>query len=165
MVKTPPIRFWLLKTEPDAFSFDDLVACPDHTDTWDGIRNYQARNFIRDDMAIGHKVFIYHSRIKEPAIVGIAEITSDARPDDTALDPKAKYFDPKSADKGESRWILRDVTARERFTRPITLAELRGLEHLGDLPLLQKGQRLSVQPVPDSCWHDILQLAPRTPLV
>lgn len=154
------VRHWLFKTEPDAFSFDDLIASPGHTDTWDGIRNYQARNFLRDAMAIGHEVFIYHSRIKEPAIVGTAAIASDASPDDTALDPNEKYFDPKSAEKGESRWVLRHVTAKQRFAEPITLASLRGYPELAELPLLQKGQRLSIQPVPHACWQFILGLSP-----
>lgn len=159
-----PVRYWLLKTEPDAFSFDDLIACEGHTDTWDGIRNYQARNFMRDTMAVGHEVFIYHSRIKEPAIVGTAAITSDAVPDDSALDPKEKYFDAKSAEKGESRWVMRNVTARRRFAEPITLASLRQYGELAELPLLQKGQRLSIQPVPDDCWRFILSLSPLVPL-
>lgn len=161
---SPAIRYWLLKTEPDAFSFADLVASPGHTDTWDGIRNYQARNFIRDDMAVGDQVFIYHSRIKEPAIVGIAEITSDAYPDDSALDPNEKYFDPKSAEQGASRWVMRDVTARRSFDQPITLGSLRNDPELVEMPLLQKGQRLSVQPVPESCWQHILTLAAHKPV-
>lgn len=158
------VRYWLFKTEPDAFSFDDLIACPGHTDTWDGIRNYQARNFMRDDMAVGDQVFIYHSRIKEPAIVGTAEITSDARPDETALDADEKYFDPKSAEKGESRWVLRDVTARGRLASPVTLSSLRNHPELAELPLLQKGQRLSIQPVPPVCWQYILGLTELRPL-
>lgn len=161
---TSPIRFWLLKTEPDAFSFDDLIACPNHTDTWDGIRNYQARNFIRDTMAVGHQVFIYHSRIKEPAIVGIAEVTSDSYPDDSALDPDEKYFDPKSAEQGASRWVMRDITARHRLAQPLTLGSLREHPQLAQLPLLQKGQRLSIQPVPDDCWAYILGLAELRPI-
>lgn len=166
MAKAPPdVRHWLLKTEPDAFSFADLIACPDHTDTWDGIRNYQARNFLRDTMAVGHEVFIYHSRIKEPAIVGTATITSEAFPDDTALDPKEKYFDAKSAEKGESRWVMRHVTAKQRFAEPITLASLRTYPELATLPLLQKGQRLSIQPVPEECWQFIVGLSPLGPLL
>lgn len=161
------VRYWLLKTEPDAFSFDDLIACAGHTDTWDGIRNYQARNFMRDTMAVGHEVFIYHSRIKEPAIVGTAAITSEAVPDDSALDPSEKYFDAKSAEKGESRWVMRNVTARQRFAEPITLGSLREYHEreLAALPLLQKGQRLSIQPVPDDCWRFILSLSPLVPLL
>lgn len=150
--------YWLLKTEPEAFSFDDLIACPNKTDSWDGIRNYQARNLIRDDIKIGDSVFIYHSRIKDPAIVGIAIVSSDPYPDDSALDPESKYFDEKSAKLGESRWVMMDVKASKRFSNPIPISKLRTLEPLDDLPLLKKGQRLSVQPVPQKCWEIITKL-------
>ena len=147
-----PKSYWLMKTEPDVFSFDDLVRQKNHTDHWDGIRNYQARNFMRDQFKKGQKVFIYHSNTKEPGIVGIAEVVREAYPDHTALDPKEKYFDPKSADKGESRWVMVDIKATHRFKNLVSLSELRECDEVVDMALLRPGQRLSIQPVTSDEW-------------
>ena len=110
-------NYWLMKTEPDAFSFDDLINSKNRTDCWDSIRNYQARNMMRDEFKKGDLVFIYHSRIADPAIVGIAQVTKEAYPDHTALDPNEKYFDPKSEKLGESRWVMVDVQAKKYFKK------------------------------------------------
>ncbi|NRA63704.1 MAG: EVE domain-containing protein [Pseudobacteriovorax sp.] len=151
-------QYWLMKTEEDVFSFDDLINCPDHTDSWDGIRNYQARNFMRDEFSLGDKVFIYHSNTKDIGIYGVAEVVKEAYPDHTALDPKAKYFDAKSAEKGVSRWMMVDVKATHRMTKPILLSDLKTMPELDGLALLQRGQRLSIQKVSSEHWKIIYQL-------
>lgn len=148
-----------MKTEPDVFSYDDLVAAKNSTEPWDGIRNYQARNFMRDDFSKGDLVFIYHSRIAEPAIVGVAKVVKEAYPDDSALDENEKYFDPKSAEKGESRWVMVDVKAVKKFKEPITLGQLREVPSLSEMKLLQRGQRLSIQPVTAKEWKTVCKMA------
>ncbi|SMF33873.1 EVE domain-containing protein [Pseudobacteriovorax antillogorgiicola] len=150
--------YWLMKTEPDVFSFDDLVNLKNSTDHWDGIRNYQARNFMRDQFKKGQQVFIYHSNTKVPGIVGIAEVVREAYPDHTALDPKSKYFDPKSADKGESRWVMVDVKATHRFRNLVSLADMREMPELDGMALLKPGQRLSIQPVEAPHWSLIKKI-------
>jgi len=150
--------YWLMKTEPDAFSFDDLLACPNKTSSWDGVRNYQARNFMRDDFKLGDEVFIYHSRIGEPAIVGVAKVVREAYPDPSALDKKSKYFDKKSEAMGESRWCMVDVQATSAFENPVTLQTCRATKKLADMPLIKPGQRLSIQPVRCSEWETIIEL-------
>ncbi len=153
-----PRRYWLLKTEPDVFSFDDLLAAPQQTSGWDGVRNFQARNFLRDDMKVGDGVLIYHSRIPPMAIVGVAEIAKEGHVDPTQFDPRDHHFDPKS--KRESpQWFQVDVRAVQKLARPVTLEELRGLPALKEMALLQRGQRLSVQPVRKSEFDFILKLA------
>jgi predicted RNA-binding protein with PUA-like domain len=146
---------WLMKSEPDAYSIDDLQR--DGRDMWDGIRNYQARNMMRDDMQIGDEVFFYHSNCKEPAIVGIARVVSDAYPDPTQFDPDSKYFDSKSDGKNP-RWCLVDVEFVRKLARPITLANLRTHPGLDGLILTRKGNRLSIMPVGDKHWGLILTL-------
>lgn len=157
--------YWLMKTEPDAYSFEDLCSAPERTDGWDGIRNYQARNFLRDDFACGDEVFIYHSRVKEPAIVGLARVVRSAYPDQTALDPEEKYFDARAAKKGVSPWVMVDIQATARLSKPISLKQLKAYEELAELPLLQKGQRLSIQPVAPEHWTFICSLAEISELV
>ena len=152
------MKYWLMKTEPDQFSFDDLVRAPKSTECWDGVRNYQARNLMRDDMSLGDLVFIYHSRIADPAVVGIAEIVKEAYPDDTALDAKSPYADAKSIEKGESRWLMVDVKAVKRMSRPVTLSEMRDMEPLSKMALLKRGQRLSIQPVSAAEWKIVSSL-------
>ena len=152
------MRYWLMKSEPDAFSIDDLVACKSQTEPWDGVRNYQARNFMRDDMRIGDKIFFYHSNCKPPGIVGIAKVASKPYPDPTAFDPDEKYYDPKS-DPENPRWILVDVKLVRKLKRMISLPELK--EHgaaLDGFPLLRRGMRLSVMPVEKPHWDYILKL-------
>lgn len=151
-------RYWLLKTEPSVFSFQDLQAAPNQTTGWEGVRNYQARNFMRDEFKLGDLVFIYHSAVKEPAIMGTAEVVREAYDDVTALDPKSKYFDDKSQKAGKSRWVQVDVQARKLFPKPVTLQQCREQSSLSDMALLQKGQRLSIQPVTKSQWVKICKL-------
>lgn len=153
------MKYWLMKTEPDTFSYDDLIAAPNSTEPWDGIRNYQARNFLRDDFKKGDLVFIYHSRVKDPGIVGVAEVVREGYPDHTALDPRSKYFDPKSREKGESRWVMVDVKAVRKFNETVTLAELKATEVLADMKVVQKGQRLSIQPVTEKQWQVVCEIA------
>ena len=147
-----------MKTEPDQFSFQDLVDAKNSTECWDGVRNYQARNLMRDEMSLGDLVFIYHSRVAEPAIVGIAEIVREAYPDHTALDPKSPYSDSKSIEKGESRWLMVDVKAVKRMSKQVTLGEMRGMKPLAKMALLKRGQRLSIQPVSPSEWKHIISI-------
>lgn len=150
-------RHWLLKSEPDCFSIDHLFAAPDRTTQWDGVRNYQARNLLRDEMKRGDLVFFYHSSAEPTAIVGIAEVVREGYPDATAFDSREDHFDPKS-DRASPAWYMIDVRAVERFGRPVTLAELRhtpGLERM----MLQKGSRLSVQRVTPEEWEIVRALA------
>lgn len=157
-------RYWLMKSEPDAFSFDDLVRSPKRTNHWDGVRNYQARNFMRDEFAVGDQVFFYHSRIKEPAVVGIAEVVRGGYPDPTALDPDSPYYDPKSAEKGESRWVMVDVRASHRMAEPVTLKQIRQTPELEGMWLIKRGMRLSIQPVAHSQWETIVKMGRPEPI-
>ena len=150
-----PIRHWLMKSEPEAFSIDDLKR--KRIEAWDGVRNYQARNFMRDGMQPGDKVFFYHSNCAEPGIAGIAEVASEAYPDPSQFDRKSRYFDPKSS-REEPRWMLVDVKFVKKLKRTITLDELKGQAALEDMQLLRKGNRLSVMPVGASEWRYILTL-------
>ena len=149
------MQFWLMKSEPETYSIDDLKEF--QTDHWDGIRNYQVRNFFRDQMQIGDKAFFYHSNCKEPGIVGLMEIASEAYPDHTAFDSKEKYFDAKS-DPENPRWLMLDVTYIRHTKRNITLSELRDHSSLKEMRLLQKGNRLSVIPMTKKEWDYILGL-------
>jgi predicted RNA-binding protein with PUA-like domain len=153
-------RHWLVKSEPDVFSFDDLVARPDRTTCWDGVRNYQARNSMRDDMKKGDLVFFYHSSTEPMAIVGVAEVVREGYPDHTALDPRDPHFDPKSKPDAPT-WIMVDIRAVEKLARPVSLAELKGVKGLEKMVLLQKGSRLSVQPVTKGEWEIITRMAAR----
>ena len=149
------MQYWLMKSEPETYSIDDLKEF--QTDHWDGIRNYQVRNFFRDQMQIGDKAFFYHSNCKEPGIVGLMEIASEAYPDHTAFDSKEKYFDAKS-DPENPRWLMLDVTYIRHTKRNITLSELRDHSSLKEMRLLQKGNRLSVIPMTNKEWDYILGL-------
>ena len=146
----------MIKSEPYEFSIDDLKAAG--TEPWDGIRNYQARNFMRDDMKIGDKVLFYHSNAKPPAVVGLAEVASEPYPDPTAFDPKAKYYDPKS-DPDNPRWILVDMTYVAHLPREVSLVELKADTKLDGMVLTRKGSRLSVQPVTKKQYDYIVKLA------
>lgn len=150
-------QYWLLKSEPGTFSFDDLWNSPDRTTCWDGVRNFQARNFMRDEMKKGDLAFFYHSGA-DPGIVGIVEIVREGYPDPTALDPRDPHYDP-AARNGESHWFMVDVHAIERFPRPIPLREMRAKPELEGMPLLQKGSRLSVQKVGATEWNAVIALA------
>ena len=149
------MQFWLMKSEPETYSIDDLKEF--QTDHWDGIRNYQVRNFFRDQMKIGDKAFFYHSNCKEPGIVGLMEIASEAYPDHTAFDSKEKYFDAKS-DPENPRWLMLDVNYIRHTKRNITLSELRDHSSIKEMRLLQKGNRLSVIPMTKEEWDYILGL-------
>jgi len=144
-----------MKSEPDVYGIDDL--CRDGSEPWDGIRNYQARNMMRDDMQMGDRVFFYHSNCKEPGIVGVARVTSQAYADPTQFDPKSRYFDPKSTDENP-RWCLVDVGFVKKLRRTITLSELKGHSELDGFVLIRKGNRLSIMPVSDQHWELILAL-------
>jgi predicted RNA-binding protein with PUA-like domain len=148
---------WLMKSEPDVFGIDDLASAPGKTDHWDGVRNYQARNMMRDEMKKGDQVFFYHSNCKEPGIVGIMKIAREGYPDFTAFDPEEKYYDPKS-DADNPRWYMVDVRFVRKLKRIITLRELKQHEQLKDLALVRRGNRLSIMPVSDAQWEFILQL-------
>ena len=152
------MKYWLLKSEPDVFSLEDLKNCPNQTEPWDGIRNYQARNLMRDEMKVGDQAFFYHSRQAEPAIVGTVRVVREAYPDHTSWDPSSKYFDEKSSPENP-RWLMVDVQFESEFSRPVTLKELRSVPELKEMFLLRKGMRLSVQPVTEEEFQLILALA------
>jgi len=148
-------RYWLMKSEPDVFGIDTLAALPAQTTAWDGVRNYQARNMMRDEMTLGDRAFFYHSNCAEPGIVGIAEIVREAAPDITAENPDSEYFDPKhSAEK--PRWFVVEVKLERRLKRTITLAEMKDDPALAEMPLVRRGNRLSVMPVSAAEWAHIL---------
>jgi predicted RNA-binding protein with PUA-like domain len=149
------MQYWLMKSEPDVYGIDDLKRSK--VDHWDGIRNYQARNFMRDDMKKGDLAFFYHSNCDEPGIAGIMEIAREAYPDHTQFDPDEKYFDPKS-DPDNPRWFMVDVKFVRKLERVITLRELKSCKTLSDMRLVQKGSRLSIMPVTKRQWDFILGL-------
>ena len=149
------MQYWLMKSEPDTYSIDDLQSFG--VDHWDGIRNYQVRNFFRDQMQVGDQAFFYHSNCKEPGIVGTMEIVSKAYSDHTAFDPSEKYFDSKS-DPENPRWLMVDVRYIRHLNRMITLAELRQQKQIADMKLLQRGNRLSVLPLSKMEWQYILEM-------
>lgn len=144
-----------MKSEPDAYGINDLER--DGREPWDGVRNYQARNMMRDDMRVGDQVFFYHSNCKEPGIVGLAKVASEAYPDPTQFDPESRYFDPKSSEDSP-RWLLVDVEFVRKLKRTITLAELKAHPELDGMILTRRGNRLSVMPVEKPHWDLILSL-------
>lgn len=140
------VRHWLVKTEPEMFSFDDLLRAPGRTTFWSGIRNYQARNTMRDEMKLGDPVIVYHSNAEPPAAVGVATVVREGYPDHTQFDPNDVHFEP-DAEPAAPRWFMVDLQAVAPLSRPLALSELRGVPGLERMVLLQKGSRLSVQPV------------------
>jgi predicted RNA-binding protein with PUA-like domain len=150
------MNYWLMKSEPDEVSVDDALAAPDATVAWTGVRNYQARNFMRDGMRVGDGVLFYHSSCAEPGIVGVARVASTAYPDPTQFDRKSPYSDPASK-KEEPRWLLVDVQVL-RKTRNLTLPEMRADPELQDMLVLKKGNRLSITPVEPRHWKRVLKL-------
>jgi predicted RNA-binding protein with PUA-like domain len=150
------MRYWLMKSEPDEVSFDDVLAMPRKTVPWFGVRNYQARNFMRDDMRVGDGVLFYHSSCAEPGIAGIARVASAARVDPTQFNPDSPYYDPKSK-REAPRWQLVDVQAL-RKTRVLGLAEMREIPALAGMRVLQRGNRLSITAVTDAEWISIADL-------
>lgn len=152
------MNYWLMKSEPNEFSIDDLKRRPDKTEPWDGVRNYQARNFMRDEMKKGDQVFFYHSNCEVPGIVGIARVVREGYPDHTAFDPKDKHYDPKS-DPDNPRWFMVDVKFVRKFEDTISLQQLKEYKSLAGMRLLQKGNRLSVMPVTKKEWDFIVNKA------
>lgn len=150
-----PVTYWLMKSEPDSYSIDDLER--DRMEPWDGIRNYQARNMIRDEMKLSDYAFFYHSSCETPAIVGVVKIASRAYPDPTQYDSRSKYFDPKSTEENP-RWYLVDVAFDRKLKRPVTLQEMKAHPGLKDFVLTRRGNRLSVLPVSEPQWKLILSL-------
>jgi predicted RNA-binding protein with PUA-like domain len=140
------MKYWLMKSEPDVFSITDLKAKKSKGEHWDGVRNYQARNFMRDEMKVGDRVLFYHSNCDVPGIVGIAEVNKEAVPDHTAFDKKSKYFDPKS-DPENPRWMMVYVKYVKEFKETLSLKEIKDHKTLSEMKVAQKGQRLSIQPV------------------
>ncbi len=151
------MQYWLMKSEPGTYSIEDLQGMPGQSDHWDGVRNYQARNMMRDQMKVGDRAFFYHSNTKDPGIVGIVEVVREGYPDYTALDPESDYYDPKSSAE-DPRWYMVDVRYIRHLRRPIGLAELKRHQFLRDMPLLRRGNRLSIMPVSEEEWHYILKL-------
>ncbi len=151
------MRYWLMKSEPNTFSWDDLKAAPGQTTCWEGVRNYQARNLMRDEMKLGDLVFFYHSNANPPAIMGIAKVVRSAYPDHFAFDPQSKYYDRKTSPESPS-WVMVDIQYLQDITPPIGLPELRTVPGLESMMLLQKGSRLSVQPVTPQAWDIITHL-------
>ena len=152
------MNYWLLKSEPQAFGIDDLAALPGKKDHWDGIRNYQVRNMIRDDMKKGDLGFFYHSSCPVPGIVGTVSIVRESYPDHTAFDPKEKYYDPKS-DPDNPRWFMVDVKFKQKFSETLPLGELKTRKPLQNMQLLRKGNRLSIMPVSKKEWDYINKMA------
>ncbi|MBD3670220.1 MAG: EVE domain-containing protein [Gammaproteobacteria bacterium] len=152
------MNYWLMKSEPDVFGIEHLKTMPQKREHWDGVRNYQARNMMRDEMKKGDLVFFYHSNCPEPGIVGIMEVVKEGYPDHTAFDPNSKYYDPKS-DPEDPRWFMVDVKYRRTLKRTISLQDLKQYtDELGDFALIRKGNRLSIMPVSKSQWDFILSL-------
>ena len=150
------MAYWLFKTEPGCFSFEDLKLRPDMTESWDGVRNFQARNFLRDSVAPGDLVLFYHSNIPEPAVVGLAEVVRAGYPDTTALNPNAEHFDPK-ATVDKPIWYMVDVRYCEPLLKIVTLENIKYNPLLADMPLVRRS-RLSIQPVTEPEWHIILTM-------
>ncbi len=157
-VGSPPRQrnYWLLKTEPESYSIADLAR--DGVTGWDGVRNYQARNTLRDQMRVGDGVLFYHSNADPPAIVGLAEVASKPKPDPTAFDPKDHHYDPASV-REQPTWFLVDIRYVETFLQPIDRETLAGIKELRNMPLMQRGSRLSVQPVRADEYQLIVRIA------
>jgi predicted RNA-binding protein with PUA-like domain len=151
------MNYWLMKSEPSTYSIDDLLKAPKSTDHWEGVRNYQARNFMRDTMRKGDQAFFYHSNCETPGIVGIMTIIHEAHPDFTAWDPDSKYYDPKSTPENP-RWFMVSVRCTEKFKHIIPLALLKSYPLLKKMILLKPGNRLSIMPITSQEWQFILTL-------
>lgn len=151
------MQHWLVKSEPDSFSIDDLIHKKDQTEMWDGVRNYQARNNLKK-MDIGDSVFFYHSSCKQPAIVGIAEVVTSHYPDPTASNPEHSGFDPKHSDS-KPKWYVVDLKHKQKFNLPIPLSWIKQQPELSEISLISKGSRLSVMPIEASHWQYILDNA------
>ncbi|PPC91101.1 MAG: EVE domain-containing protein [Methylobacter sp.] len=151
------MKYWLMKSEPSTFGIDDLINKPAQTEHWDGVRNYQARNMMRDDMKVGDRSFFYHSNCELPGIVGIMEIVREGYPDFTQFDPGNVHFDPKSKRENPT-WMMVDVKFVRKLSRTISLQELKQVPELAELALVRRGNRLSVMSVTEQEWDLILAL-------
>lgn len=150
------MKYWIFKSEPSTYSIDDMMR--DVTTYWNGVRNYQARNFLRDDVKIGDQVLFYHSSCEVPAIVGLCEVVKNGYPDFTAFDPKSEYFDPKSK-IDEPTWFMVDIKFVKKFRNPVTLQNIKSNPKLRNLKLVQKGNRLSIIPITKDEFDEILKMA------
>ena len=153
-------KYWLLKSEPTGYSFSDLLNEPNQTAEWDGVRNYQARNFMRDEMKIGDGVLFYHSSTGSTAIIGTARVVREAYPDHTAWDSKSGHYDPKSTPDSPI-WFMVDIQAEGELATPVTLKEAKGNPRLQNMMLVRRGMRLSIQPVNREEWEEIIALGSR----
>jgi len=151
-------RYWLMKSEPDAFGIDDLEVSKNQTTHWEGVRNYQARNFMRDDMKPGDLIFFYHSNANPLAIVGTMKVASEPYPDPSQFDPNSKYFDEKATEENP-RWYLVDVKLVEKFDKPVLRDDIKKEESLSDMLLIKRGSRLSIQPVQEHEWNRVMEMA------
>ena len=151
-------RYWLFKSEPTSYSFADLMAEPNRTAEWDGVRNYQVRNLMRDEMKVGDAILFYHSSAKPMAVVGLANIVGEAYPDTTAFDPSEKHYDLKS-DPGNPAWLMVDIQGERELDRPVTLQEIKNNPKLENMLLVKKGMRLSIQPVTEEEWQEVVAMS------
>jgi predicted RNA-binding protein with PUA-like domain len=152
------MQYWLFKSEPDAFSIDELAARPEQTEHWDGIRNYQARNYLRDQVKVGDQVFFYHSSCKDVGIVGVAEVVKESYPDGSQFDPESKYYDPKS-NRDNPRWVMVDVKFKQKFKQILSLQKIKAMPEISELGLVKKGHRLSIMPVSKTEWQHLYKQA------
>jgi predicted RNA-binding protein with PUA-like domain len=150
------MNYWLMKSEPDVFGIDDLKRVK--KEPWDGVRNYQARNYMRDEMKKGDKILFYHSNTDVPGVVGIMEVSKEAFPDHTSWDKKSKYFDPKSSEENP-RWFMIEVKYVSKFPRTVSLQEMKDMKPLSEMKILQKGNRLSITPVTKVEFDHIVKVA------
>jgi len=151
------MKYWLMKTEPTTFSIDDLENSPNKTTSWEGVRNYQARNYIRDEIKQGDRVLFYHSNSEPPGVAGICEVIKDAYPDHFAFDPENKYYDPKSI-MSQPIWYMVDIKLVKKFNRIISLSEIKSNSKLSQMKLVQKGNRLSVFPITKNEFDEIIKM-------
>ncbi|WP_438865611.1 EVE domain-containing protein [Neptunicella sp.] len=152
------MQYWLFKSEPDAFSIDDLAAMPNQTEHWDGIRNYQARNYLRDEVKLGDQVFFYHSSCKDVGIVGVAEVVKESYPDDSQFNPESNYFDPK-ANPDNPRWMMVDIKFKQKFDNILSLKNIKAMPEITEIGLVKKGHRLSIMPVTKQEWQFLYKAA------
>ncbi|WP_340678706.1 EVE domain-containing protein [Paraglaciecola sp.] len=152
------MNYWLFKSEPDAFSIDDLAAKPQQTEHWDGIRNYQARNYLRDEVKQGDQVLFYHSSCKEVGIAGLVEVVKEAYPDHSQFNPESKYFDPK-ASPDKPRWVMVDVQFKQKFPKILSLTKIKSMPEIREIGLVKKGHRLSIMPVNENEFTILLKAA------
>lgn len=150
------MAYWLFKSEPDVFSIQDLKKAPRRTTSWEGVRNYQARNLLRDDVQVGDGVLFYHSSVKPMAVAGTAKVVKAAYPDDAQFDKRSKYYDAKATPE-EPRWFMVDIKLDEVFAQPVTLDEMRTMKALEKMVLLKRGSRLSIQPVSGAEWRAVVK--------